>query len=143
MTDNTSRYQDTARGVILDTKNNNEWLPKDSYGDLGKWVNYQEGINYAQLMNQIYAGGQSDWRLPNKEEILQLYDESLIQQDWEGNEIHIPTVFLTECSHYLWSSDKNDNGQLRIDLRNGDMEFLDPAEREHNAARLIRNGKYT
>ena len=60
---NQERFQDTARGVIIDSQSDNEWLPKDSYGDLGKWVTLQEGFNYAQLMNQVYAGGQSDWRL--------------------------------------------------------------------------------
>ena len=56
---NKDRFKDTARGVIEDTEMGAEWLPKDSYGDLGKWVNLQEGLNYAQLMNQIYAGGHS------------------------------------------------------------------------------------
>ena len=98
---NQERFQDTARGVIMDTQSESEWLPKDSYGDLGKWVTLQEGINYVQLMNQIYAGGQSDWRLPNKEEVFQLYDEALTQKDWEGNQIHISKVFLIGCSHYL------------------------------------------
>ena len=102
----------------------------------------QEGINYAQLMNQVYAGGQSDWRLPNKEEVLQLYDEALMQKDWEGNDVHIAPVFLGNCSHYIWSSEKNDNvHSMRSDLRSGDLEFLDPAEREHQAVRLIRQNK--
>ena len=136
------RFQDTARGVIEDTQNLTEWLPKDSYGDLGKWVTLQEGINYAQLMNQVYAGGQSDWRLPNKDEILELYDEQLIQIDWQGNEIHIAPVFLTGCSHYLWLSEKNDDGHgMRIDLRSGDLEFIKAEQREHQAVRLIRHRK--
>ena len=139
---NQDRFQDTARGVIMDTQNYSEWLPKDSYGDLGKWVTLQEGLNYAQLMNQVYAGGQSDWRLPNKEEVIQLYDEALTQKDWEGNDIHIAPVFLARCSHYLWSSEKNDEGHcLRIDLRNGELESIDPGEKEHQAARLIRSNK--
>ena len=140
--DNSKRFQDTARGVIIDTQNDSEWLPKDSYGDLGKWVNLQEGINYAQLMNQIYAGGQSDWRLPNKLELLQLYDEKLMQQDWEGNEVHIAPVFLTACSYYLWSDEKNDNDlTMRIDLRNGELDFINSEEREHQAVRLVRQKK--
>ena len=139
---NSKRFQDTARGVIIDTQNDSEWPPKDSYGDLGKWVNLQEGINYAQLMNQIYAGGQSDWRLPDKLELLQLYDEKLTQQDWEGNDVHIAPVFLTACSHYLWSNEKNDNGlSMRIDLRNGELDFINSEEREHQAVRLIRQNK--
>jgi hypothetical protein len=139
---NMERFKDTARGVIEDTKNRNEWLPKDSYGDLGKWVNLQEGLNYAQLMNQIYAGGQSDWTLPNKEDLLDIYEKDLTQKDWEGNDVHIAPIFLTNCSHYLWSSEKNNNGQhLRIDLRTGDLDFIDVEEREHQAVRLIRRNK--
>jgi hypothetical protein len=139
---NKDRFKDTARGVIEDTKNNTEWLPKDSYGDLGKWVNLQEGINYAQLMNQIYAGGQSDWSLPSKVDLLNLYVEELSQKDWEGNVIHIASSFLTNCSHYLWSNEKNDDGQhLRIDLRNGDIEFIDIKERDHLAVRLVRRSQ--
>ena len=136
------RFQDSNSGVITDTQNEKEWLPKDSYGDLGKWANLQEGLNYANLMNQVYAGGHSDWRLPSKEEMLQIYDETLVQKDWEGNEIHIASVFLTGCSYYLWTNEKNETGQsLRIDLRSGDMEFIDPGEREHQAVRLIRSNK--
>jgi len=139
---NKDRFKDTARGVIEDTENGNEWLPKDSYGDLGKWVNLQEGLNYAQLMNQIYAGGHSDWTLPNKEDLLGLYNKDLIQKDWEGNEIHIAPSFLTNCSSYLWSDEKNDTGQhLRIDLRTGDLDFIDTEQREHQAVRLIRYKK--
>ena len=139
---NEDRFKDTPRGVIEDTKNGNEWLPKDSYGDLGKWVNLQEALNYAQLMNQIYAGGQSDWTLPNKEDLLSLYNKILIQKDWEGNDIHITPSFLTNCSFYLWSVEKNNTGQhLRIDLRTGDLDFIDAEEREHQAVRLIRYKK--
>jgi len=137
-----ARFQDTSSGVIKDIENGSEWLPKDSYGDLGKWANLQEGTNYAQLMNQVYAGGHSDWRLPSKEEVLQIYDETLAHKDWENNEIHIATVFLKGCSSYLWTSEKNEAGQsLRIDLRSGDLEFIDPCEREHQAVRLIRNNQ--
>jgi len=139
---NIDRFKDTARGVIEDTKNGNEWLPKDSYGDLGKWVNLQEGLNYAQLMNQVYAGGQSDWTLPNKDDLLDLYDKDLTQKDWEGNDVHIASAFLTNCSHYLWSSEKNNTGQhLRIDLRTGDLDFTDVEEKENHAVRLIRHKK--
>ncbi|MCH8157779.1 MAG: DUF1566 domain-containing protein [Nitrospinae bacterium] len=136
------RFLDTPSGVIQDTTSNIEWLPKDSYGDLGKWVTLQEGVNYAHLMKQVYAGGYSDWHLPSKEEVLQLYDETLTQKDWEDSDIKIASVFVDGCSCYLWTSEKNDEGQaLRIDLRTGDMEFIDPMTRDHQAARLVRSGK--
>jgi hypothetical protein len=49
---------------------------------------------------------------------------------------------LTNCSSYLWSDEKNDTGQyLRIDLRTGDLDYIDTEEREHQAVRLIRYKK--
>jgi hypothetical protein len=91
-------------------------------------------------MNQVYAGGHADWRVPSKEEVLQLYDETLAQKDWEDNEIHIAPLFVSGCSHYLWTGEKNDKGQvLRIDLRTKDLEFVDPMTKEHHGARLVRN----
>jgi hypothetical protein len=135
-----NRFQDTSRGVIQDTENSKEWLPKDSYGDLGKWVTWQESMDYVFLMNQVYAGGHADWRVPSKEEVLQLYDETLAQQDWEDNEIHIASLFVSGCSYYLWTGEKNDEGQvLRINLRTKDLEFVAPTIREHHGARLVRN----
>ena len=62
------RFQDNASGVITDNKYKKYWLPKDSWGDLGQWRNYNEAIAYVRLMNQVYAGGYSDWRLPTKAE---------------------------------------------------------------------------
>ena len=135
-----NRFQDTSRGVIQDTENSKEWLPKDSYGDLGKWMTWQESMDYIFMMNQVYAGGHADWRVPSKEEVLQLYDETLAQKDWEDNEIHIASLFVSGCSHYLWTGEKNDEGQvLRINLRTKDLEFVAPTIREHHGARLVRN----
>jgi len=59
-----------------------------------------------------------------------------------GNDIHIAPSILTNCSSYLWSDEKDDTGQhLRIDLRTGDLDFIDTEEREHQAVRLIRYKK--
>ena len=58
-----------------DTKYKKHWLPKDSWGDLGQWRNYDEELAYVRLMNQVYAGGVSDWRLPTRDEAENFYDK--------------------------------------------------------------------
>ena len=85
------RFQDNSSGVISDNKYNKYWLPKDSWGDLAQWRNYNEAISYARLMNQVYAGGYSDWRLPTKLEAESLFDVAYDQIDWEEEIIHIST----------------------------------------------------
>ena len=117
------RFHDNPSGVITDTKFKNQWLPKDSWGDLGQWRNFDEARSYALTMNQVYAGSYNDWRFPTREEAEGFYEETLSQKDWEGKDIHIHSLFVTQCAHYMWISETNDNQEAaRINLRNGEVE---------------------
>ena len=51
-----NRFHDNPSGVITDTKYKTQWLPKDSWGDLGQWRNYDAALAYVLLMKQVYAG---------------------------------------------------------------------------------------
>ncbi len=137
------RFHDNPSGVITDSVNQKDWLPKDSYQDLGRWSNWQDAQSYVLLMKQVYAGGHADWRLPTKEEALSLYDPEYTSLDWESNDVHISTVFVPKCSHYLWTSDVNENGEvLRVDLRDGDTEYVAKSNKENHATRLVRDRKH-
>ena len=134
------RFKDNASGVITDTKYNKHWLPKDSWGDLGQWRNYDEALGYVGLMKQVYAGGYSDWRLPTRKEAEEFFTPELNQIDWEEEIIHIHTLFVNKCANFMWLSETNDNQKIgRIDLRNGEVDFVDRNIREHQAARLVRD----
>jgi hypothetical protein len=134
------RFQDSSSGVISDNKYKKHWLPKDSFGDLGQWRNYNEAIGYLRLMNQVYAGGYSDWRMPTRQEVENLYDITYDQMDWEDEIVHISTIFVTKCSNYLWTSEKDENQKVcRINLRNKELEYIDPETRDHQAVRLVRD----
>lgn len=134
------RFQDNPSGVITDNKHKKYWLPKDSWGDLGQWRNYDEAIAYTRLMNQVYAGGFSDWRLPTKQEAENLYDITCDLLDWENEIVHISTLFVINCSSFIWTSDKDENNNIcRINLRNRESEFIDPNTRDQQAARLVRD----
>jgi uncharacterized protein DUF1566 len=132
-------FADNPNGVISDKKSNVEWLPKDSYGDLGKWVNFKDAMSYRSTMISVYAGGFNDWRLPNREEAMGLYNEELKQQDWEGETVHIHSLFVPKCGRYIWTSEENDENQsLVINLQDGSTEFTDKETRDNLAVRLVR-----
>ena len=134
------RFTDNSSGIITDNKYKKYWLPKDSWGDLAQWRNYDEALAYVRLMNQVYAGGFSDWRLPTSKEAEEFYDESFDHMDWEDEIIHICPLFVTKCSNYMWTSEKNENQEAcRINLRNKELEYIDLKTREHQATRLVRN----
>lgn len=132
-------FADNPNGVISDKKNNLEWLPKDSYGDLGKWVNFKDAMSYRSTMISVYAGGFNDWRLPTREEAMGLYNDELKQQDWEGETVHIHSLFVPKCGRYIWTSEENDENQaLVINLQDGSTEFTDKETRDNIAVRLVR-----
>ena len=59
------RFRENPDGILTDTEKQIEWLPKDSYLDLGCWRNWKDANAYVMLMNSVYAGGHGNWRLPN------------------------------------------------------------------------------
>ena len=133
-------FSDNPNGVISDKKMNLEWLPKDSYGDLGRWLNYQEAVSYRNTMIQVYAGGHNDWRLPTRKEAVGLFYEDLHQLDWEGEHVHIHPLFVTKCARHIWTSEENDENQaVVVNLQDGSTEFMDKDERDKIAARLVRS----
>ncbi len=133
-------FSDNPSGVISDKKMNLEWLPKDSYGDLGRWLNYQEALSYRHTMIQVYAGGQNDWRLPTREEALGLYYEDLNQVDWEGEHVHIHPLFVTKCARNIWTSEENEENQaVVVNLQDGSKEFTDKDTRDTIAVRMVRS----
>ncbi len=136
------RFHDNPSGVITDKKCNKHWLPKDSWGDLGQWRNFEEVRSYALTMNQVYAGGYNDWRFPTREEAESFYIPELSQMDWEDEVIHIHPLFVTKCASYMWISETNDNQEAgRINLRNGQIEWVDRNTREQQSGRLVRDIK--
>ncbi len=134
------RFQDNATGLISDLLQKKYWLPKDSQGDLGKWVNWEEAKGYMLTMSHVYAGGFSDWRMPTREEALSLYVPEFTCLDHAGEVLHIAPVFVPKGGHYLWTSEVNEEGQaLRVNLRDGVAEFVDKETREFHVGRGIRD----
>jgi Protein of unknown function (DUF1566) len=131
-------FSDNPNGVISDKQANLEWLPKDSYGDLGRWVNFQEALSYRGTMVGVYAGGHNDWRLPTKEEALGLFNQELNQLDWEGEQIHIHSLFVAKCARHIWTSEENSENQaLVVNLQDGSTEFKDKESRDNIGVRLV------
>jgi hypothetical protein len=132
-------FTDNPNGVISDKQANVEWLPKDSYGDLGKWINFREAVSYRGTMISVYAGGHNDWRLPTQAEALGLFNEELSQLDWEGETVHVHSLFVAKCGRYIWTSEENDENQaLVVNFQDGSTEFMDKESRDNIAARLVR-----
>ena len=134
------RFRENLDGILTDLEKQIEWLPKDSYLDLGRWRNWKDAKAYAMLMNSVYAGGHSNWRLPTQEDALGLYDPDMTLMDFKGKELHIHPSFVPACGFKIWTSEVNDEDKvLTVNLRNGTTEYVDKTEEKFQSARLVRD----
>jgi hypothetical protein len=63
----------TDKGTIEDPDNDLMWAVKDSRQELGKWLNWDEGMAYVKACNEQNYLGHNDWRLPSKSEVRSIF----------------------------------------------------------------------
>jgi hypothetical protein len=96
-------------------------------------------VDYARELKENKFGGYDDWRLPTKDEMLSLYDESLSQTDKFGKTIHISEKFACGCGFSMLA--KQVDGRMRtwiLKLRDGELEHPDGLWTLTEAARAVR-----
>lgn len=90
-------YKDNGDGTITDETSNLMWKKTDSMIDLKKWMNYQDCVDYARELRENKFAGYDDWRLPTREEMSTLYNESFSLKDRFQKIVHISDVFQEGC----------------------------------------------
>lgn len=102
------RYQDNKDGSVLDLHTGVVWAKEDSYQRTKDWINWNDAQIYIRKLNEQKFGGASNWRLPDKEELASLYDESSSipwNYYWTKNEVHLDSIFgHSHCCY--WSKEE-------------------------------------
>jgi len=84
-----------SSGVVADSTTGLAW--QDAYSDSGdtiKRATWQDALVYCE---ELSLGGESDWRLPNKNELFSIIDMSKYDSA-------ISSVFTNVTSNFYWSS---------------------------------------
>ena len=103
------RYMISNDSVITDSKTGMQWTPSPEYT-----FSWDGAKNYAQ---NLKLRGYSDWRLPTKAELHELYDASLKDE--------INSTFHISRNSRVWSSEFHDpKAAWRMDLKDGTEDFI-------------------
>ncbi|KUG22970.1 outer membrane protein a precursor [hydrocarbon metagenome] len=88
-----SRFIAYDNGTVLDTKTNLLWAVKDN----GSNINWSDAKSYCE---NYKGGGYTDWRLPTKNELKSLYDDTIF-----GNNGYHLTKLINLSGTFVWSSE--------------------------------------
>ena len=93
----TSLLADFSRssGVVTDNITGLQW--QDDYSDNGGDIKYAKWTDAIAYCEDLTLGDHSDWRLPNKKELLSIVD-------YRRHNPSIDTVFTHTTSDFYWSS---------------------------------------
>ncbi len=125
--------------TVIDTESRLMWKRSDSMNDMEKWVNYQDSIDYTRNLSENKFAGFDNWRLPTRDEMDKLYDESYSIKDKFDKDIHICDCFLPGGGFSMIA--QQISWRMRtfiLNLRTGEYDQPDGLWTLTEAARAIR-----
>ena len=135
---NSNRFKDNQDGTLTDTKTTLMWLREDGWQRDGKWFSWDEAKDWYIDMNAIKFCGFQDWKLPNEDEILTLYNPEEINRDKYGKEIYLETIFPPGCQATVWLLGESGHEAPIFDFKNGEIRPLNRSKTGRMSVRLVR-----
>ena len=126
--------------TVIDTESRLMWKRSDSMNDMEKWVNYQDSIDYTRNLSENKFAGFDNWRLPTRDEMGRLYDESYSIKDKFEKDIHVCDCFSPGGGFSMIA--QQISGRMRtfiLNLRTGEYEQPDGLWTLTEAARAVRS----
>ena len=133
------RFISGGEQTVIDTKNRLMWTRTDSMNDMEKWFNYQDSVDYVRNLCEKKFAGFDNWRLPTREEMATLYDESYSIKDKFEKNIYISDCFSPGGGFSVIAQQVS--GRMRtwvLNLRTGEYSQPDGLWTLTEAARSVR-----
>ena len=134
------RFVLVGEHTVVDKQKKLMWARTDSMNDMEKSVNYQDSVDYVRGLCDKKLAGFEDWRLPSREEMDTLYNESYNLKDKFEKDIHISECFSPGGGFSIIAQQVS--GRMRtfvLNLRTGEYTHPDGLWTLTEAARAVRS----
>ena len=138
--DTMDRFVLVGEHTVVDKQKKLMWTRTDSMNDMKKWVNYQDSVDYVRTLCDKKIAGFDDWRLPTRDEMDTLYNESYALKDKFEKDIHISDCFSPGGGFSMIAQQVS--GRMRtfvLNLRTGEYTQPDGLWTLTEAARAVRS----
>ena len=135
---NSNRFEDNQDGTLTDTQTTLMWTREDGWQKEGKWFSWDDARDWQIYMSGIKFGGFQDWRVPNEDEILTLYNPEEINKDKYGNDIGLATAFPPGIQATVWLKSESGHEGSIFDFKNGEIRLLYKSKTGRMSVRLVR-----
>ena len=98
----TSRFVDKGDGTLLDNDTGLVWSKEDSWPVAQDWLTFQEALLFADEMNKKDYLGYHDWRIPEREEIEQIFIIDSTIMGRSNSELHLDPLFAAGGGNASW-----------------------------------------
>lgn len=142
MSDN-QRFIDNGDGTVTDTVNELLWAKEDTWQTRQTWMTWDEALDYVQKLAINRFGGFEDWRLPEKEEAVTLYESNHKNTDKYGKEIGLNPVFPPGPLATMWTADGIGQDGYIVDLQTGEVRMLYKSKSGRMATRPVRGKRFS
>jgi len=142
MTEN-SDFIDNGNGTVTDTRYDLTWVREDSWQSEKKWVTWDEALQYAQDHINLKFAGYEDWRLPERDEIVTLFDPAYSNRNKQDDEIKLHPIFPAGCLTTVWTQDGIGQDGYIIDFATGELRLLYKSKSGRMAARPVRGKPFS
>ena len=133
-------FIDNGDGTVTCKAQGLMWCKTDSMNDLKKWVNYQDSGDYVRELREKKYAGYDNWRLPEKDEMLTLFDKKFENTDQFGKTIYISDHFASGGGFSMIAQQVT--GRMRtwvLNIRDGEFSHPDGLWTLTEAARAVRS----
>jgi hypothetical protein len=131
-----ARFIAYDNGTVLDTKTNLMWATRDN----GSIVNWADANYYCEK----YRGGDyKDWRMPTRDELAGLYDETKTYKSdcGDGKDVHLTGLIHLRCG-WVWASETRGNQAAYFLFYDGTRNWSPQSDVSYKLRALpVRSGK--